>query len=139
MNTSNNMLFNQIKKISMPLKTFLALCVFAWATIAHADEAPQKYIGTWSGAWYEGMTSGTLWLTFNPEGTGSIRFTNLEKFGKTVTLLSSIRFLGNRINFTADGDGAKDFVGHVFLIGEDKFRGSAEYDGVAVTFRLSKE
>ena len=119
----------------MPLKTFLALCVFALATIAHADEAPQKYIGTWSGAWYEGMTSGTLWLTFNPEGTGSIRFTNLEKFGKSVTLLSSIRFLGNRINFTAGGDGAKDFVGHVFLIGEDKFRGSAEYDGVAVTFR----
>ena len=139
MDISNNRLFNQIKKFSMIIKKFLAVCVFALATIVHADETPQKYVGTWSGAWYEGMTSGTLWLTFNPEGTGSIRFTNLEKFGKDVTLLSPIRFLGNRINFTANGDGAKDFVGHVFLIGEDKFRGSAEYDDLAVTFRLARE
>ncbi|MDA0238081.1 MAG: hypothetical protein O3B03_06165 [Proteobacteria bacterium] len=123
----------------MLLKNFLAVCVFALATMVQADETPRKYVGTWSGTWYEAMTSGTLWLTLNPEGTGSIRFANLEKFGKDVTPLSSIRFLENRINFAASGDGAKDFVGHMFLIEGDKFKGSAKYDGFAVTFVLSKE
>jgi hypothetical protein len=109
------------------------------ATFVHADDTPRKYLGTWSGAWYEGMTSGTLWLTFQPDGTGSIRFTNLEKFGTDEVPLTSIRFLGNRINFSANGMGIHDFVSHVFLIGGNKLRGNAEFDGLAVTYRLSKK
>lgn len=109
------------------------------ATFVHGDDTPRKYVGTWSGAWYEGMTSGTLWLTFQPDGTGSIRFTNLEKFGTDEVPLTSIRFLGNRINFSANGMGIHDFVSHVFLIGGNKLRGNAEFDGLAVTYRLSKK
>ena len=106
---------------------------------AHADDTPQKYIGTWTGAWHEGMTSGTLWLTFQRNGNGSIRFTNLAKFGTSERSLTAIRFLGNRINFSANGQGVHDFVSHVFLIGGNKLRGNAEFDGLALTYRLSKK
>jgi hypothetical protein len=123
----------------MLLKNLLVVCILMLATCVHADETPRKYVGTWSGAWYEGMTSGTLWLTFQPDGTGSIRFTNLEKFGTDEVPLTSIRFLGNRINFSANGMGIHDFVSHVFLIGGNKLRGNAEFDGLAVTYRLSKK
>ena len=123
----------------MLLKNLLVVCILTLATFVHADDTPRKYVGTWSGAWHEGMTSGTLWLTFQPDGTGSIRFTNLEKFGADEVMLTSIRFLGNRINFSAHGMGIHDFVSHVFLIGGDKLRGNAEFDGLAVTYRLSKK
>lgn len=123
----------------MLLKNLVVVCMLTLASFVHANDAPQKYVGTWSGAWYEGMTSGTLWLTFEPDGTGSIRFTNLEKFGTDETPLISIRFLGNRINFSANGKGIHDFVSHVFLIGGNKLRGNAEFDGLAVTYRLSKK
>ena len=105
----------------MLLKNLLVVCILTLATFVHADDTPRKYVGTWSGAWYEGMTSGTLWLTFQPDGTGSIRF------------------LGNRINFSAHGMGIHDFVSHAFLIGGNKLRGNAEFDGLAVTYRLSKK
>lgn len=126
----------------MLLKNFLFLCVLTLATLAtfaQANDTPQKYVGTWTGAWYEGMTSGTLWLTFQPNGNGSIRFTNLAKFGTSERPLTAIRFLGNRINFSANGEGVHDFVSHVFLIGGNKLRGNAEFDGLAVTYRLSKK
>jgi hypothetical protein len=123
----------------MLLKNLLVVCILTLATFVHADDTPRKYVGTWSGAWHEGMTSGTLWLTFQPDGTGSIRFTNLEKFGADEVMLTSIRFLGNRINFSAHGMGIHDFVSHVFLIGGNKLRGNAEFDGLAVTYRLSKK
>ena len=123
----------------MLLKNLLVGCILTLATFVHADDTPRKYVGTWSGAWHEGMTSGTLWLTFQPDGTGSIRFTNLEKFGADEVMLTSIRFLGNRINFSANGMGIHDFVSHAFLIGGNKLRGNAEFDGLAVTYRLSKK
>ena len=123
----------------MLLKNLLVVCILMLATFVHGDDTPRKYVGTWSGAWYEGMTSGTLWLTFQPDGTGSIRFTNLEKFGTDEVPLTSIRFLGNRINFSANGMGIHDFVSHVFLIGGNKLRGNAEFDGLAVIYRLSKK
>ena len=123
----------------MLLKNLLVVCILTLTTFVNAEETPQKYIGTWSGAWHEGMTSGTLWLTFQPDGTGSIRFTNLEKFGADEVMLTSIRFLGNRINFSANGMGIHDFVSHAFLIGGNKLRGNAEFDGLAVTYRLSKK
>ncbi len=123
----------------MLLKNLLVVCILTLATFVHADDTPRKYVGTWSGAWHEGMTSGTLWLTFQPDGTGSIRFTNLEKFGADEVMLTSIRFLGNRINLSANGMGIHDFVSHVFLIGGNKLRGNAEFDGLAVTYRLSKK
>lgn len=123
----------------MLLKNLLVVCILMLATFVHADDTPRKYVGTWSGAWHEGMTSGTLWLTFQPDGTGSIRFTNLEKFGADEVMLTSIRFLGNRINFSAHGMGIHDFVSHAFLIGGNKLRGNAEFDGLAVTYRLSKK
>ncbi|MBT5950412.1 MAG: hypothetical protein HOG90_04700 [Betaproteobacteria bacterium] len=123
----------------MLLKNLLVVCILTLATFVHADDTPRKYVGTWSGAWHEGMTSGTLWLTFQPDGTGSIRFTNLEKFGADEVMLTSIRFLGNRINFSAHGMGIHDFVSHAFLIGGNKLRGNAEFDGLAVTYRLSKK
>ena len=123
----------------MLLKNLLVVCILTLATFVHADDTPRKYVGTWSGAWHEGMTSRTLWLTFQPDGTGSIRFTNLEKFGADEVMLTSIRFLGNRINFSAHGMGIHDFVSHAFLIGGNKLRGNAEFDGLAVTYRLSKK
>ena len=123
----------------MLLKNLLVVCILMLATFVHGDDTPRKYVGTWSGAWHEGMTSGTLWLTFQPDGTGSIRFTNLEKFGTDEVPLTSIRFLGNRINFSANGMGIHDFVSHVFLIGGNKLRGNAKFDGLAVTYRLSKK
>ena len=123
----------------MLLKNLLVVCILTLATFVHADDTPRKYVGTWSGAWHEGMTSGTLWLTFQPDGTGSIRFTNLEKFGADEVMLTSIRFLGNRINFSAHGMGIHDFVSNAFLIGGNKLRGNAEFDGLAVTYRLSKK
>ncbi|MBA4739865.1 MAG: hypothetical protein H2061_02090 [Burkholderiales bacterium] len=123
----------------MLLKNILLVWMLTIIMFAHADDTPQKYIGTWTGAWHEGMTSGTLWLTFQPNGNGSIRFTNLAKFGTSERSLTAIRFLGNRINFSANGQGVHDFVSHVFLIGGNKLRGNAEFDGLALTYRLSKK
>ena len=123
----------------MLFKNFLAVCVLTLTTFAQANDTPQKYVGTWTGAWHEGMTSGTLWLTFKPDGTGSILFTNLTKFGNVERPLTTIRFLGNRINFSANGEGVHDFVSHVFLIGENKLTGNADFDGSAVKYRLSKK
>ena len=123
----------------MLLKNILLVWMLTIIMFAHADDTPQNYIGTWTGAWHEGMTSGTLWLTFQPNGNGSIRFTNLAKFGTSERSLTAIRFLGNRINFSANGQGVHDFVSHVFLIGGNKLRGNAEFDGLALTYRLSKK
>ena len=123
----------------MLLKNILLVWMLTIIMFAHADDTPQKYIGTWTGAWHEGMTSGTLWLTFQPNGNGSIRFTNLAKFGTSERSLTAIRFLGNRINFSANGQGVHDFVSHVFLIGGNKLRGNAEFDGLALTYKKKKK
>ncbi|MBT4386645.1 MAG: hypothetical protein HOD27_07355 [Betaproteobacteria bacterium] len=121
------------------LKNFAAVCLLSIVTILSAEEIPNQHVGTWSGAWYEGMTSGKLWVTFKLGGHGSIRFTNLDKFGVSETTMSSLHFFEKGVNFSANGEGIHDFVSRATFIDKNTLKGKAEFDGLAVTFRLSKE
>ena len=123
------------------MKRNIVLVVLAYVFIfsAHAESTPEKFLGTWTGSWRGESASGQVSVTFSEDVKGSIRFSNLESFGEVETSLSALRFLGNRINFLVRDDEGRDLDSYVFLIGGNRLKGSATYDGETISYRLSRQ
>src|SRR5581483_1942377 len=67
---------------------------------AQEDAAPA---GIWKGPWYRGMTSGTMMLEVSGDGSGSVRFTNLETFGDGPAVLQKTATKAGTYEFAAFG------------------------------------
>jgi len=95
--------------------------------------------GLWAGPWYRGMTSGTMTLQINADGTGVIQFMNLDNFGEDAVALSNVKKDGNNFDFSAAGAGASVFVASTQLISGGKaLKGKAKYEGFPIKFKLKR-
>jgi len=123
------------------MKRNIVLLALAYVFIfsVYADSTPEKFLGTWTGSWRGESASGQVSLTFAVGVKGSIRFSNLESFGAEETQLNTLKFLGNRINFLVQDDEGRDLDSYVFLIGGNRLKGSATYDGKTISYRLSRQ
>ena len=113
------------------LATIWSACI----TGAAADDLS----GTWAGPWYRGMTSGTMVLQINADGTGDIQFRNLDNFGEETVALSNVKKDDNSFDFSASGVGASVFVASSQLTGDGKvLKGKAKYEGFPIKFKLKR-
>ena len=95
--------------------------------------------GKWGGPWYRGMTSGTMTLQVQADGSGVVQFTNLDGFGEQAVALSRSRIDGTRLDFSAAGEGAGVFVASTQLTGDGEvLEGKGEYDGFPIKFKLKR-
>ena len=123
------------------MKRNIVLVALAYVFIfsVYADNTPEKFLGTWTGSWRGESASGQVSVTFAEGVKGSIRFSNLESFGAEETPLTTLKFLGNRINFLVQDDEGRDLDSYVFLIGGSRLKGSATYEGETISYRLSRQ
>jgi len=106
---------------------------------AFAIDVPAKYVGDWEGSWYLGGSSGAARLSIRSDGEGSLRLTNLDKFGDSEIPLENLKLIGNRINFSAKGKAGDEFSSFAFLIGDGRLKGEAVFDGDDIKYRLSRK
>ncbi len=120
-------------------KKFLMSVCFLLAFHAFAIDVPAKYVGDWEGSWYLGDSSGAVRLSIRSDGQGSLRLTNLDKFGDSEMPLENLKLIGNRINFSATGKVGDEFSSFAFLIGDGRLKGEAVYGGDDIKYRLSRK
>ena len=107
----------------------------SWTLPVSADELS----GTWAGPWYRGMTSGTMTLQIQSDGTGVVQFTNLDGFGTKAVALFKTDKGDRRLSFSASGEGAALFVASTQLTGDGEvLDGKGEYDGFPIKFKLKR-
>ncbi|HZP92974.1 MAG TPA: hypothetical protein VFB20_08845 [Burkholderiales bacterium] len=103
---------------------------------AQEDAAPA---GIWKGPWYRGMTSGTMMLEVSGDGSGSVRFTNLETFGDGPAVLQKTATKAGTYEFAAFGAAGAEFAGSARLIkGGKALGGTARYEGFPIKFELQR-
>ena len=120
-------------------KKFLMSVCLLLAFHAFAIDVPAKYVGDWEGSWYLSGSSGTARLSIRSDGEGSLRLTNLDKFGDSEKPLENLKLIGNRINFSATGKAGGEFSSFAFLIGDGRLKGEAVYGGDDIKYRLSRK
>jgi hypothetical protein len=120
-------------------KKFLTSVCVLLAFHAFAIDVPAKYVGDWEGSWYLGGSSGAARLSIRSDGEGSLRLTNLDKFGDKEVPLENLKLIGNRINFSATGQAGDEFSSFAFLIGDGRLKGEAVYGGDDIKYRLSRK
>ena len=95
--------------------------------------------GTWAGAWYRGMTSGTMTLQIEPDGSGVIQMNNLDNFTQDEVALIDTEKSDSAFNFKAPGGGADVFVVKTQLAADGTIlAGSGRYEGFAIKFKLKR-
>ena len=72
-------------------------------TAEGAAEGSSTVAGQWEGPWYRGMTSGKVQLQVEGGG-GTIRFTNLDKFGDAAHPLTNTSMDGRAFQFRSEGE-----------------------------------
>ncbi|HUU72859.1 MAG TPA: hypothetical protein VMW70_09540 [Burkholderiales bacterium] len=120
-------------------RSFLAItaAVF-WASCLPAGAA-DGFSGSWEGPWYRGMTSGTMILLIETDGSGVIEFTNLDNFGEETVELSKVKKAEDSFGFSASGAGPGVFVATTELISDGKvLKGKGEYEGFPIKFKLKR-
>ena len=120
-------------------KKFLTSVCVLLAFHAFAIDVPAKYVGDWEGSWYLGGSSGAARLSIRSDGEGSLRLTNLDKFGDSEKPLENLKLIGNRINFSATSKAGDEFSSFAFLIGDGRLKGEAVYGGDDIKYRLSRK
>jgi hypothetical protein len=120
-------------KMQKALRWVLAILLCSAAAVCAADSIG----GKWQGPWYRGMTSGLMTLELNADGSGTVRFTNLETFGEAPTALVKPETKGDSIEFTAAGASHSAFSAKARLDGK-LLRGSGRYEGFPVRFELQR-
>ena len=122
-----------MRKISM-----MAAVAAFWAA-GMLPAAADDLSGSWTGPWYRGMTSGTMTLQIDADGTGVVQFRNLDNFGEEAVALSKVNKHGNSLKFSAAGDGAGVFVASTQLTSDGKvLKGKADYEGFPIKFKLKR-
>lgn len=95
--------------------------------------------GTWEGAWYRGMTSGTMVLEVTSAGEGTVQFVNLDNFGEAAVALQRVEVNGMDFNFRAAGEGTSAFVATTQLTNDGEvLKGKAQYEGFPIKFTLKR-
>ena len=120
-------------------KKFLTSVCVLLAFHAFAIDVPAKYVGDWEGSWYLGGSSGAARLSIRSDGEGSLRLTNLDKFGDSEKPLENLKLIGNRINFSATSKAGDEFSSFAFLIGDGRLKGEGVYGGDDIKYRLSRK
>jgi hypothetical protein len=96
--------------------------------------------GSWAGAWYRGMTSGTMVLRIEPDGSGVIQMTNLDNFSEDEVVLSNTEKDEKSFSFRAAGLAAGVFVASTQLSADGNvLDGKGRYDGFAIRFKLKRQ
>lgn len=109
-----------------------ANCAPAWAQELADIE------GVWTGAWYRGMTSGTLRLKLG-EGSGTIQFAGVESFGIGVQPLRVVRLAGRTLSLQAVGEAGAPFTATFTLQSPPtELRGTGSYENLAYRFELRR-
>jgi hypothetical protein len=120
-------------------RIFLAtMAAVIWAGCLPAASAGD-FSGDWQGPWYRGMTSGTMMLQIEADGSGMVEFRNLDNFGEEVVPLSRVNKSNVSFGFSASGDGPGVFVATTKLISGGKvLEGKGEYEGFPIKFKLKR-
>lgn len=106
-----------------------------WMLPATADDLS----GSWVGPWYRGMTSGTMTLQIEPDGSGMIQMINLDNFTEDEVVLSKVKQDAGGFRFQASGGGHGVFVAKTQLGGDGAtLEGKGEYEGFPIKFKLKR-
>lgn len=117
----------------------IAAAALSAAIPATAQEVNAALAGTWKGPWYRGMTSGVMTLEVAPDGSGNVRFTNLDNFGDGPATLAKVSIAGDGFEFSANGTGGREFAAAAQLAKNGSaLRGTARYEGFGVKFELKR-
>ena len=115
-----------------------AIAAVFWAGCLPAALAGD-FSGNWVGPWYRGMTSGTMLLQVEADGSGLVEFRNLDNFGEEAVKLSRVKKTNVSFEFSASGDGPGVFVATTKLISGGKvLEGKGEYEGFPIKFKLKR-
>lgn len=107
-----------------------------------AEGDPAAVVGTWSGPWYLGMTSGVARLALTGDGVlrGTLQMTNNEKFGEAEVPLAQAALDGNLVRFKATGADGRVLVAELPLAADGtRMKGLAKYGGYNVRFELTRQ
>ena len=116
----------------------IVMVAATWNAAALADP-PTSLQGTWKGPWYIGMSSGLAKMEIAADGSGTIEFTNLEKFGEEPVALTKTSFDGKTFRFVASGTGSGAFtVGLQLEAGGKQLRGNGKYGGFGARLELQR-
>lgn len=117
----------------------LALAAAAFWSASILPAFAEGIDGTWAGPWYRGMTSGTMTLQIESDGSGVIQMNNLDNFPEDEVALTNTEKGDTTFNFQAPGDGAAVFVVKTQLTPDGKIlAGSGRYEGFAIKFKLKR-
>jgi hypothetical protein len=117
----------------------MAAAVAAFWSASIVPAFAEGVAGTWAGPWYRGMTSGTMTLRIEPDGSGVIQMNNLDNFPEDEVTLTDTEKGDSTFNFRAPGEGAGVFVVKTQLAAEGTvLAGSGRYEGFAIKFKLKR-
>ncbi len=123
----------------MRITFLMALAAAGWMALMPVATA-DGLSGIWSGPWYRGMTSGTMFLEIDGDGKGQVRFTNLDNFGDDAVPLSRVKKGSAALKFSASGTGPGVFAADSQLTSDGNIlKGDGEYDGFDIKFKLKRQ
>ena len=120
-------------------KFWLVAALIASWSVCILPAAADDVSGSWAGPWYRGMTSGTMTLRIESDGSGIIQMTNLDNFPEDEVVLSSTEKDDKTFKFSAAGSGASAFVARTQLSGDGQvLEGKGKYEGFPIKFKLKR-
>jgi len=120
-------------------KIWLMAAVTAFWSACILPAAADGLSGTWGGPWYRGMTSGTMTLHINADGSGLIQMINLDNFPEDEVVLSDVEKGDATFSFSAPGSGAGVFVARTQLSADGNvLEGKGRYEGFPIKFKLKR-
>jgi hypothetical protein len=110
----------------------------AQQTAEGAAEGSGAVAGLWEGPWYRGMTSGKVQLQVEGGG-GTIRFTNLDKFGDAAHLLTNTSMDGRAFQFRSEGEAGGPLTATLKLNeAGTEMKGLGRFDGFPLRFEVKR-
>jgi hypothetical protein len=95
--------------------------------------------GSWKGPWYIGMSSGTVAMDIDEDGSGKIALTNLDEFGSQPVPLAKQSFDGKWFTFSATGAHGAALIMNLQLgEGGKQLRGNGKHAGFGTRMELQR-
>ena len=117
----------------------LAAAVAAFWSASILPAFAESLDGTWAGAWYRGMTSGTMTLKIEADGSGVIQMTNLDNFSEDEVTLTNTEKGDKTYSFRAPGMAAGVFAASTQLNDDGSvLEGKGRYEGFSIKFKLKR-
>lgn len=120
-------------------KMWLVAVAFSLWSSGMLPAAAGDLSGSWVGPWYRGMTSGTMTLRIESDGSGMIQMINLDNFTEEEVELYKVKQSADSFGFSASGGGHGVFVANTQLSGDGAtLDGKGEYEGFPIKFKLKR-